>query len=317
MTDKTVFLTRRGFLGGSLMAAAGCMAGKGAMPRHRSDYDGVQIGVITYSYRSMPKVPGATLGHVTGSGLGTIELMGGDLERDAGIPFADRAPKSLTADEKAAIAAWRKTADIGRFREVRRRYEDAGVDVHIVKFGGIGGIEDWETDYCFKVAEAMGARAITREIPNPKNMEDWKSSALKLREYTAKYGVKIAFHNHLQINATTYDGPLLGWNDDFRINFDIGHYTAANDDDPLAFVKKYHDRIFSIHLKDRTTKAHGQRNLAFGTGDTPLAGLFALLKREGWDYPCDIELEYAIPAGSDAVKEVGISNRFCRNLIQA
>ena len=106
MTDKTVSLTRRGFLGGSLMAAAGCMAGQGAMPRHRSDYDGVQIGVITYSYRSMPKAPDATLGYVTGSGLGTIELMGGDLERDAGMPFADRATKSLTADEKAAIAAW-------------------------------------------------------------------------------------------------------------------------------------------------------------------------------------------------------------------
>ena len=53
----------------------------------------------------------------------------------------------------------------------------------------------------------------------------------------------------------------------------------------------------------------------FLEADTPLAGLFALLKREGWDYPCDIELEYAIPDGSDAVKEVGVSNRFCRNLI--
>ena len=161
----------------------------------------------------------------------------------------------------------------------------------------------------------MGARAITREIPDPKNMGKWKASALKLGEYTAKYGVKIAFHNHLQIDATTYDGPLLDWSDDFRINFDIGHYTAANDDDPLAFVKKYHDRIFSIHLKDRTTKAHGQGNLAFGTGDTPLAGLFALLKREGWDYPCDVELEYQIPAGSDAVKEVGVCNRYCKSLI--
>ena len=308
-------ISRRTFLGGSLAAAAGCMAGKGATPRHRSDYDGVQIGVITYSYRSMPRSAGCTLRHTLGSGLGTIELMNGDLEREAGAPFSDKLPWKLTNEEKAEVSRWRKNADFGRFREIRRRYEDAGVDVHIVKFGGIGGMEDWETDYCFKVAQAMGARAITREIPDLKNLEAWKPAALKLRDYTAKYGVKIAFHNHLQINATTYDGPLLDWNDDFRINFDIGHYTAANDDDPLAFVRKYHDRIFSIHLKDRTTKAHGQKNLPFGTGDTPLAGLFPLLKREGWDYPCDIELEYAIPAGSDAVKEVGISNRFCRNLL--
>lgn len=122
----------------------------------------------------------------------------------------------------------------------------------------------------------------------------------------------MAFHNHLQINATTYDGPLLGWDPNFMINFDIGHYVASNDDDPLAFVKKYRDRIASIHVKDRTTKAHGQKNLPFGQGDTPLAGLLALLKRERIDVPCDIELEYAIPTGSDAVKEVGVCNDYCR-----
>ena len=298
------------------MAAAGCAVGKcGA--RHRSDYDGVQLGVITYSYRSMPLSAGCTLAHTLGSGLGTIELMSGDLERDVGAPFADKLPWKLSEDEKKAVTAWRRTADLGRFREVRRRYEDAGVGVHIVKFGAIGtaAMSDWETDYCFKAAAAMGAGAITREVPDVKNFAAWRDQALRLKPYVEKYGVKVAFHNHLQINRTTYDGPLLDWCDGFRINFDIGHYTAANDDDPLGFVKKYHDRIFSIHIKDRTTKAHGQKNLAFGQGDTPLKGLFGLLKREGWDFPCDVELEYAIPAGSDAVREVGVCNRYCRDAI--
>jgi len=309
-------ISRRAFLGGSLAAAAGCVAGKG-LARHRSDYDGVQVGVITYSYRSMPLSAGCTLRHTLGSGLGTIELMSGDLEMDVGAPFSDRLPWKLTKDEKDAVTAWRKTADLGRFREVRRRYEDAGVSVHIVKFGSIGtaAMSDWETDYCFRAAQAMGAGAITREIPDVKNLAGWKDQAMRLRPYIEKYGVKVAFHNHLQIDRATYDGPLLGWSDGFMINFDIGHYTAANDDDPLGFVKKYHDRIFSIHLKDRTTKAHGQQNLAFGKGDTPLKGLFPLLKREGWDFPCDVELEYKIPEGSDAVKEVGVCNAFCKNAI--
>ena len=57
------------------------------------------------------------------------------------------------------------------------------------------------------------------------------------------------------------------------------------------------------------------RDLAFGTGDTPLAGLFALMLREGWRFPCDIELEYAIPKDSDAVREVDVSRRFCRSKI--
>lgn len=309
-------ISRRSFLGGSLMAAAGCAMGRG-VARHRSDYDGIQLGVITYSYRSMPQSVGCTLRHTLGSGLGTIELMNSDLEMDAGAPFSDKVPWKLTKEEKEAVTAWRKTADIGKFREISRRYQDAGVDVHIVKFGAIGtpAMSDWETDYCFKAAQAMGARAITREIPDVKNLSAWKDQAMRLKPYMEKYGIKVAFHNHLQINATTYDGPLLDWDPGYMINFDIGHYTAANDDDPLAFVKKYHDRIFSIHVKDRTSKAHGQKNLPFGQGDTPLCGLFPLLKAERWDIPCDVELEYAIPSGSDAVKEVGICNRYCKNII--
>lgn len=312
-------LTRRSFLGGSLMATAGCLSGLGRYPRHRSDYAGVQVGVITFSYRSMTKAPFATLRHALGSGIGTIELMGADFEVDAGAPFAIKPPKERGKAESAALVGWRQKADVGLFKEVRRRYDDAGVDVHIVKFGKIGNasMSDEETDYCFKVAQALGASAITREIPDPKNFAAFREQALRLKTYTEKYGVKVAFHNHLQINETTYDGPLLDWNDDFMINFDIGHFVAANDADPLDFVKKYHDRIFSIHLKDRTTKSHGQKNLPFGTGDTPLAGLFLLMQREGWDFPCDIELEYAIPKGSDAVKEVGVSNRYCRNIISS
>jgi hypothetical protein len=43
----------------------------------------------------------------------------------------------------------------------------------------------------------------------------------------------------------------------------------------------------------------------------------ALLKREGWEIPCDIELEYAIPAGSDAVNEVGVCRKYCKNAVEA
>jgi sugar phosphate isomerase/epimerase len=80
-------------------------------------------------------------------------------------------------------------------------------------------------------------------------------------------------------------------------------------------VRKYHDRIVSIHIKDRATKAHGQKNLPFGQGDTPLTGLFALMVKEGWKFPCDIELEYAIPQDSDAVREVNISREYCKGKI--
>ena len=39
------------------------------------------------------------------------------------------------------------------------------------------------------------------------------------------------------------------------------------------------------------------------------------MKREGYSFPCDIELEYKIPEGSDAVREVDISRRYCKDSI--
>ena len=309
-------MTRRGFLG----SAAGFAAFGGSLSclgAPCSVYKGVPIGVITYSYRSMPAGVGKTLENVLGSSLSTIELMSNDVEIDAGAPMNKLSWKQ-SKEDKAALAAWRLTVDIKRFEEVRAKYEAAGVSVHIVKYGDIGskGLSDAEMDYRFKVARAMGADTITREIPDPKNIPGWwEAEGKRLAAFADKWGVNIAFHNHLQINATTYDGPLLGYSKRFMINYDIGHFTAANDTDPLDMVRKYHDRIVSIHIKDRCTKARGQKNLPFGQGDTPLTGLFALMVKEGWKFPCDIELEYAIPKDSDAVREVNVSREYCKGKI--
>ena len=296
MINRRMFLIQ-----GAALAAGGCAnvargAGVGSV------YDGIPIGVITYSYRGMPVGQYKTLEYVKASGLSEMEFMSNDLELDAGSPVNGLSWK-LTKEDKARAAAWRRTVDLKRFEDVRAKYEDAGVKAHIVKFGSIDGGASWsdgDIEYCFKVARIMGA---------------WENSARRLARFAERYDIAVAFHNHLQIDAKTYDGPLLDWSPKFMINFDIGHYVAANDDDPLAFVKKYHDRIYSIHIKDRTTKANGQKNLAFGAGDTPLVGLFGLMRREGYRFPCDIELEYAIPKGSDAVREVDASRRYCATSI--
>lgn len=311
MIDRRTFLFQ-----GAALAASGCVCPFGRC-NAGSVYSGIPIGVITYSYRSMPVGKYKTLEYVKASGLSEIELMDNDLELDAGAPMNKLAWK-MTKEEKAKVAAWRRTVDLKRFEAVREKYDAAGVKAHIIKCGGIEGSphqSDEYIEYCFKIAKIMGAGAITREIPNPKNLAAWKPNALRLAKFAEKYDIAIAFHNHLQINATTYDGPLLDWSPKFMINLDIGHYVAANNDDPLAVVKKYHDRIYSMHLKDRTSTANGRKNLAFGKGDTPLKGLFDLMKREGYRFPCDIELEYAIPAGSDAVREVDVSRRYCKNAI--
>ena len=94
-------------------------------------------------------------------------------------------------------------------------------------------------------------------------------------------------------------------------NIDLGHYVAGTGESPIPFLRKFHDRIASVHLKDRTTPAHGAKNLPWGTGDTPLHEILQVMKRESYTFPASIELEYDVPEGSDAVKEVATCLAFC------
>ena len=320
-------MTRRRFLealGVAGVIGAGASCGCRALPkwmcggpRHRSDYDGIRIGAITYSFSQMAEFPkDATKKFTLAAGLGSVELMDRDFERDIGVVHREIPAKYLTKEQKVAISQWRETADMKPLEDLRAAYEAAGIGIHIVKFGDIGcpWMYSWkEAEYMFKATRALGARVITREVPKVADWPAFKETAEKLIPLMNEYDVDIAFHNHAQIAANTYDGLLLNYSDHFKINFDIGNYVASYDEDPLAFVKKYQDKLVSIHVKDR--KRDNGPELPFGTGDTPLKELFAMMKRENIDVPCDIEVEFPIPEGSTAVRETDKCREYCRRAI--
>ena len=85
----------------------------------------------------------------------------------------------------------------------------------------------------------------------------------------------------------------------------------------INFIKKYKDRIYSIHLKDKTgpnTKP-ANANQVWGQGETPLKDVLTLLKQEKLPIYCDIELEYEIKPWSNAVKELGVCVRHAREIL--
>ena len=157
---------------------------------------------------------------------------------------------------------------------------------------------DAEFDYIFKSAKAIGANQVTMEMP------DGQSELTKrIGDFAAKHKIWVGYHAHLQATPTTWDeamsqSPYNG------INLDLGHYTAAGNHDGIAFIRKNHARITSMHLKDRKYKENGEANLPWGQGDTPIKEALQLMKKEGYKFPATIELEYQIPEGSDSVKEV-------------
>ena len=86
--------------------------------------------------------------------------------------------------------------------------------------------------------------------------------------------------------------------------------------DPIPLLQVKHDRIYSAHLKDRKSKANGGMNMPWGEGDTPLIAALQLMRNNKYAFPGTIELEYDIPVGSDAVKEVAKCIEFGKNALE-
>jgi sugar phosphate isomerase/epimerase len=99
---------------------------------------------------------------------------------------------------------------------------------------------------------------------------------------------------------------------------DAGHYFGATGLHPNTVIEKYHDKMRSIHIKDKTGPKSNPAgtNMPFGKGETPIADILLLLKKEKWPISVDVELEYQIPEGSDAAKEVAKCIEYMRNILE-
>jgi sugar phosphate isomerase/epimerase len=159
----------------------------------------------------------------------------------------------------------------------------------------------------FNVAEALGCTHTTLELI------DDVAQLERIGAFAEKKKIYAAYHTHLQGSMTAFDAAFAASKGNMA-NVDLGHFVAAGGD-PLAFLTKFHDRIASFHLKDRTTPANGQKNLPWGTGDTPLTALLQTVKKNKWTMPATIEVEYDVPQGSDAVKEVRKCLDYCRHAL--
>ena len=280
-----------------------------------STINGVRLGTITYSYRSMRDQDAeAILGYVVASGISEIEFMGGPVEAFAGAPQAARAaggrrgqptPEQQAAQRDAAdkLRAWRTSVSMDRFKTLRQMFNDAGVTIYAWKQLD-PRMSDAEMEYVFNVAEALGCTHTTLELT------DDAGQLKRIGQFAEKKKIYAAYHTHLQGSLTAFDQAFAASTGNMA-NVDLGHFVAAGGD-PVAFIRKFNGRISSVHLKDRTTPANGQKNLPWGTGDTPLKEILQTMRREKHAYPAAIELEYEVPADSDAVKETRKCFDYCK-----
>lgn len=246
-------------------------------------------------------------------------MMGSVAETYAGMPPSPprlRRGAPITVDERknyrknVAIAkekqrVWRLQASMAKFEELRQLYADAGVAIHIVKFAPARWTDD-EIDYAFRAAKALGAKGITNEI----GME----AAERLSKFAEKHQLYAIYHNHMQPGEPGFNfDDFLAFSPMNMLNFDVGHYVGATGKHPNDIIEKYHDRIVSLHLKDKTAKGKDpeNKNVPWGEGDMPIADILQLIRDNNWPIHCDVELEYDIPEDSDAIKETTNCIKYC------
>ena len=169
-----------------------------------SNFKGVQIGVITYSWRSLPSTPQDIISYCLQTGISSIELMGNVAEEYAGAPAGPPWPENfreLSEEERSAFlikvqeaerktSEWRITSPTAeKYEALRRMFDEAGVKIHIVKFSPAEW-SDEEIDYAFESAKILGADGVSNEIGH--------EACKRLGPFAEKHGMYAIFHNHGQ-----------------------------------------------------------------------------------------------------------------------
>lgn len=347
-------LSRRKFLGSTATVAAFTMLpinllGKSTPvakevneTKPNSNFGGVQIGTITYSWRDKTGGVENIIKYCVETGISSIELMSGDVEEYLGAaknpmmgmfgppPAAPKAPAGdkpagpppafkmpeFTPEQKATIAkyekemkTWRLALPMSKFEDVRKMFDAAGISIHIVKFSPARW-SDEEIDYAFKAAKALGAKGVSEEL----GMEAVK----KMVPFAEKNGLYAIFHTHMQFATPgfSYD-PFMAVSPAVMFNFDSGHFFGSTGLHPNTIIEKYHDRIVSIHVKDKTGPKTdpANTNQVWGQGECPVEDILLLIKKNGWPIFCDIELEYDVKPWSNSVKEVKTCVHYARQIL--
>lgn len=303
--------TRRKFIGTAAIAVTGLSIAPGSLvgapsvlkssTNPYSVINGVQIGVIVpYAFRSMHGNTAEELLHaITDTGISLVEMQIPPVEEYLEAP----------RDERTQLSAWRETTGMAGVEELRRMYNDSGVEFYAVKEAITHEMSDAECDYIFNAAKALGAWQVTMELPRS---DDDGTLTNRIGLLAERHQMLVAYHNHTQANFNFWDRAI--WQSEYNgLNLDIGHYVAGTSESPIPLIEKHWDQIGSLHLKDR--KVNDGDNMPWGEGDTPIAEVLQLMRDRNAPFVATIELEYPVPDGSDAIQEIIKCLDYCRKAL--
>ena len=349
MKNKKHILSRRSFFGNTAALAVGfAITGPkvwGApayipnLLKLNSKINGVQLGVITYSFRELEDQSAeATLQYVLDCGVNAIELMGGTAESFIGRPenkmdrrkyyslLRKEKNKDLKRDGRKELAdlklqkesyekeleQWRKNRSLDGFIKLREMYNAAGVEIYAFKPNYLltSKNSDANINYAMQAGKLLGASHVTIELPRK------SEHSLKLGKMGQKNGIKVAYHGHEKQHSKWWDVALKQSTYN-AMNLDIGHYIAAGNKDVLELLKNKNQHILSMHVKDRQNLTNGKSNMPFGMGDTPIKEVLKLMRDQKYQFLATVEYEYKTPEASSVIQEIKKSIEYCKNALES
>ena len=231
-----------------------------ALARVDSKIDGVRLGAQSYSFRDLSFEE--ALKAMAADGLGECELFAPHIEqghtdrapsppRPAGAG-GERGPNAKRDEARAAereeLRKWRLSVPLDYFKGIREKFDRAGVKLYAYNLSFNNSFTDEEIDRGFEMAKALGVGIITASTTLP--------VARRVAPFAEKHKLIVAMHGHSNLtDPNEFAKPesfaqAMAMSKYFKINLDIGHFTAANYD-PVDYIRKNHANIMLLHLKDR------------------------------------------------------------------
>jgi sugar phosphate isomerase/epimerase len=243
-----------------------------------SRVNGVRLGVQTYSFRDLPRPAGADLvdgviAAMNACGLAECELWAPEVE-----------PKG-TREE---LRRWRLETPLDHFRQIGQKFKKAGIAIFAYNYSPNASYSEEEIDRGFEMTKALGADIITASTT--------LDVARRIAPLAEKHQMIVAMHGHSNVkDPNQFATPesfaaAKQMSKYFKINLDIGHFTAAGFD-AVPFIREHHADITNLHIKDMK-RGVSESYVPWGTGDTPIRDVLQMLKKERWPIPAYVEYEY-------------------------
>jgi len=269
-----------------------------------SRVQGVRIGLQTYVFTANVSPPQLRLADTViqsmmDAGIGECDLYAPIIEPEeirgrirsaqSGAPQGASLPPESAAALAAArqeLASWRASAPLDYFRTYRKKFLDAGIEIHAIS--GFSGATPQEFSRTLEIADALGARLITLGINMP--------AAKLLAPIAEKHDVIIGLQGRPDLSITDPDAiarpesflQAAALAKNYCISLDIGDAVGGGWD-VLKFVQEHPDRIGLIYLKDRRKD---RLSVPWGQGDTPIREILRLIRDKQYPILCYIDCDY-------------------------